>query len=94
MSDCIACAVFQTRSLEWAVHLENGAAGPFEERGIALQVATTEVLRLRQSGRPARLVTMSSDGTVQGITCLCHRFVDEASIKIKLVAAATLSPFE
>ncbi len=94
MCDCIPCAVFQTRSLEWAAHLENGTAGPFKERGIALEVATAEVLRVRQSGRPARLVAMSRDGTVQGVSCLCHRWVDEALIKMNLVVTATPSPFK
>ena len=92
MTDCIACTVFQTRSNEWTAHLENDPAGPFKERGIALEIAVAEVQRLRQSGRPARLIIMTHDGRVQQISCLCQRFVDELSIKDRLVNTAKISP--
>ena len=92
MTDCVACTVFQTRSNEWTAHLENGAAGPFKERGIALEIAVAEVQRLRQSGRPARLIIMTHDGRVQQISCLCQRFVDELSIMDRLVNTAKISP--
>jgi hypothetical protein len=92
MTDCVACTVFQTRLNEWTAHLENGAAGPFKECGIALEIAVAEVQRLRRSGRPARLVIMTHDGRVLEISCLCQRFVDELSIMDRPVSTAKISP--
>ena len=74
MTNCIPCIVFCTSQNQWVAHLESGAVGPFPTCDLALQIATTEALRLRRLGQAARVVVHDKGGRVCGERCLCERF--------------------
>jgi hypothetical protein len=71
---CSVCTVFPTSRQEWMANLENGPAGPFMNRDLALKVAVVEAMRLRRSNRAARIVVRNEDGRVCAERCLCRAF--------------------
>jgi len=72
--DCIECTVFPISSGDWVAHLENGPAGPFFDRDIALKLAVNEALSLRRANQPARVTVRMPDGAVRAQRCLCKQF--------------------
>jgi len=72
--DCIECMVFPLSSGDWVAHLDNGPAGPFFDADIALKLAVSEALRLREANRAARVTVRAPDGAVRAQRCLCQQF--------------------
>jgi len=72
--NCMPCIVFPTLTREWMVHVDGASTGPFADLDLAMQIAATEALLRRRSGRSARVVVVNEDGRTSAERCLCKRF--------------------
>jgi hypothetical protein len=70
---CVECVVVAFGNT-WMTQLENRAAGPYRTRDLALQAAIAEALRIRRTGRAARVTLTDRKGTNTAQRCLCEQF--------------------
>jgi hypothetical protein len=70
---CIACSVIPAEG-GWIIERQNVRLGPFGSEAMAVHVAITGAVQLREQDQPARVSVHDRSGNVYAEYCLCKDF--------------------
>jgi hypothetical protein len=70
---CIACSVFSVES-GWVIERQDVRLGPFSSEAMAVHVAITAAVLLREQDRAARVSVQDCNGDIRAEYCLCKDF--------------------
>lgn len=67
--------VFPAPNGGWTARLESRDAGPYLSQDLALRVAISDALRLRNTDQRVRVTVQDARGVVSAERCLCGQFL-------------------
>jgi hypothetical protein len=70
---CIECSVIPAEG-GWVIERQTVRLGPFASEAVAVHVALTGAVQLREQDRPARVSVHSRNGDISAEYCLCKNF--------------------